>query len=328
MIERVAGRSVERVTMRKRGIALAVAFAVLIGGLLIGTDVFESAAEPPAVTRPASPGARDREATSIAERSSSRNTVRWATDDRSAAVATMRTAFETEPHLRRWFDRALTQPAGGGLYYAARALNECVAFAAIKRSSRVPTMRSGTLEQQVASGDAIAREVVRCDGLGDERSRADLALALGSSAALDDPLQGAIQREQKARTPEGRSTFDEATAMTRQAIALGDPNLLGDALSRLNGVARGFDEFDFDDPNDYRGLVQIFVREARCNLGPDCSRDASAMAACQTGDCGPYVERIGNWANFTADERLFVVQAGADLAASARDGTLLARYRR
>ena len=151
------------------------------------------------------------------------------------------------------------------------------------------------------------------------------------STALDDPFEGMLLRERAARAADGKIGFDAASAMVQQAIALGDPNFFAESLRRLNGVAGGFDELELQDhdQNGFRTLLNIVTAETRCDLGVDCMREAEAITLCyQQGECGPYVERIGKWANFTDDERLFVVQAAADVAASARDGTALGRFRR
>jgi len=242
----------------------------------------------------------------------------------------MRTAAEDAPDLRAFFDRALGDPGDGGIYYAARVLADCVSLATARNAPHAKQVRSGTEDQLARSVAALDQAVARCDGLGDDASKAALAAALNASVALDDPFEGMILRERAARATDGKITFDAASAMVQQAIGLGDPNFFVESLRRLDGVANGFDELELQahDLNGFRGLLDIVAIEARCALGVDCAREVAAIRLCYQGECGPYVERLGIQANFTDDEKRFIVQAAADVAAAARDGTLLGRYRR
>jgi hypothetical protein len=252
--------------------------------------------------------------------------VAWASDPRAEAIAAMRDAASRAPDLRAYFEDALKRPRDGGVYYAARVWTECASLTAIRKSPHAKVLKSGTEETLASSRDRLERDGQRCHDLGDDRSKTMLDEALRSHASADDPLETIGVR---TRDADRQADFDVADATVRQAIALGDPNGFRDAVRRLNGLAAGFDTLDLNANPDLRWLLAIVSDEARCELGADCAADASAVRACYAaGECGPYLERIGAQADFTDDERLFVVEAAGSLAASARDGSLLGRYRK
>ena len=250
---------------------------------------------------------------------------RWGNDPRAESVAAMREGYIKAIDLRAFFDQALRRPEHGGIYYAKRALFDCVVVKGARLSMHEKLSPDAESRSKRIGVPLLEGEVQRCGSLADHESKIQLNAALNSPAVRLDPEMSLIQIDRDART-DHEATLEMAAQLLDRAVALGDAYFLTDAMRRVIDQARTFEGEEIDEPR--RRLLDSLALVMQCDLGGDCEHDVSTIVLCfQNGDCGRSTTvRILQNPEYPAALRQSLFELSAEMTNAAREGALIRMF--